>query len=222
MKKLGAWFNDRVKGALNRWVELALIALAIAFVGVLAAHFRDAFYFSVMVWQACVVLVATIVTIGLVSIYLTKRPKPKTLPQPEQQSQPCPLSLLDFYHVRDIRDTTTFKLKLRVVFRNDFSAPLEITKLTWLANSDEILIQPPLAYFFQVESQIGTWTNQDTWGKEYGEIVVRPGWAFRFWIGVNEKYQDAYIRQRREARKIGTATLTVKEGDQTRELPIRL
>jgi hypothetical protein len=135
--------------------------------------------------------------------------------------QKFPLTLLDFYPLRDKAPTSIYQFKLRVVFRNDFATPLELTQLRWSAHSEEVQLQPPLNYRFQVEREPGSW-KIDAWEPEAKEVVVRPGRAFRFWIGVNPSYIEADIRQRHEVEHVGTVMLSGKVEGKNWELQVRL
>jgi hypothetical protein len=120
------------------------------------------------------------------------------------------LALLDFPILRD--NSATYKLKVRPILRNDTTAVLVITRLQWRADSNEVPFQPPFAYRFQVEKEQGSWRS-DSWLSEELSVTVRPGWAFRFWVGLTSNFEDRDIRQRHHSGSVGKAIITMRVND---------
>jgi hypothetical protein len=83
------------------------------------------------------------------------------------------LNVLNLHPERSVSPLITYKLKLRIVLRNENAQAVEILALRWETDSDRVQIQPPLAYSFQLEKSNGSW-QQDQWQNETRTVCVAP------------------------------------------------
>jgi TIR domain len=107
------------------------------------------------------------------------------------------IKVLDLYFERNMSAHISYKLKLRVTFRNETGHVLRVKKALWKADANDVKIRPDPNSSVQLEGG-GGWLN-DSWGGEQAEVVVNPNQAFRVWIGLNWDVTDAEFRQRHES-----------------------
>ncbi len=88
------------------------------------------------------------------------------------------LSTLDLLFERAEKDTVNYKMKLRVVFRNETGAhDIVVNKPTWFAMPDEVQLRPDLNSSVQLETG-GGWKHGQ-WASELSETVARNNQAFQ-------------------------------------------
>jgi hypothetical protein len=129
-------------------------------------------------------------------------------------------SVQDLYPVYEPQ--AGYKLKLRLVLRNDCKLSLDVRKPRWLRPDDNDLhIQSPLASSFNLERMEMTGGR---WEPETEEVHVRPGQRFRVWIGIDDNrctYADlkARIQNRTE---LGTLEFPIFAVAQELKLTVRV
>jgi hypothetical protein len=118
------------------------------------------------------------------------------------------ITTLDLLFDRDERDTIKYKMKLRIVFRNETGRDIVVKRPTWTAKPDELQVRPDWNSSLQVETG-GGWKFEQ-WAGEASEAAIKNNQAFRIWIGLNWAFTDAELRQKHEQLAVGSLHLPVK------------
>lgn len=106
-----------------------------------------------------------------------------------------------------------YKSKIRAILRNDTEKTIEVASLHWAFGANELACQEQIEATLQVEGARG-W-RQNHWQKEDHRIHVRPGHAFRLWVGllldVSRTPDDRCneLRQRAVIKQLGTLELII-------------
>jgi hypothetical protein len=129
-------------------------------------------------------------------------------------------TVLDVVFDRSAVPTVTYKLKGRVVLRNNTNRNIEIDQPIWRTGADGVSIQPPFRSRFRIEGA-GGWESGD-WQQEVQVASVKPGQAFEIWIGLNQSYREHELRRRHEIRRLGVLLLPIKTGRKERKHKIWL
>ncbi len=103
----------------------------------------------------------------------------------------------------------TYKLKLRIVLKNNTKKSIEIHAATWDPKGDGVALYEPLPFLpWQVRTDRGWEPTPD------GAIAltVPAGQAIRTWIGLAESVTAVETLRRSAARRLGTLVLPVRIG----------
>ena len=111
----------------------------------------------------------------------------------------------------------TYKLKLRVVLRNDTGVTTTAGPATWRSGVDKIRLQePPVSpLLLQAETDVD-------WSKEAPVIEVPDGRLFRAWIGIKESTPEKEFLTRHVERRLGELQLALKISGEDVKLNIKL
>jgi hypothetical protein len=118
------------------------------------------------------------------------------------------IRLMDLVFDRAMQVGVNYKMKLRVVFRNETGREIVVGKPGWFFEPDEVRLRPDLNSSVQLE--VGGGWKLDQWGGENREVKVENNQAFRVWIGLDWDVSDNDFRRRHEMRRVGTLYLPVK------------
>lgn len=110
-----------------------------------------------------------------------------------------------------------YKLKLRVVLRNDTGMTIKAGPATWRSGIDKIRLQdPPVSPLkLQVETDVD-------WGKEEPFVEIPDGRLFRAWIGIKESTPEKEFLMRHVERRLGELQLALKISGEDVKLNVRL
>ena len=160
----------------------------------------------------------------LISEMLKRMPKSSGSYKLGDESKPAsPLfTVLDVKFERYVIASPTYKLKMRVVLRNDTGQSVELGRLSWRASSDQMQLQPPLGYGYHTERRQGSW-ERDDWQPEFQQgQAVSAGGTFRLWIGVSQFHKEDELRKKHERKQLGALIFQVKIGDLPSQVAISL
>jgi hypothetical protein len=127
----------------------------------------------------------------------------------------------EIYPVND-QNAPGYKLKLRIVLRNDSKLHVDVQKPRWLRpEENDLHTQIPLGSSFEPEAED---TTRRRWEPEAEEVRLRPGQRVRVWIGVDGTRctfaeLSARIANRRE---LGTLEFPVKAVGQEFKVKVRV
>jgi hypothetical protein len=113
-----------------------------------------------------------------------------------------------------------YKLKLRIVLRNDSRFILELRKPRWLRRSESDLFhQTPLGSSFELEEAE---QGLRRWSRETEVAVVRPGQRCRVWVGMDAtRCGPADLRTRIETKlQLGTLEFPANAAGRDRKLEV--
>jgi hypothetical protein len=111
----------------------------------------------------------------------------------------------------------SYKLKMRIVLRNDTGSDIKIGPATWKSGIDKIRLQsPPVSPLkLQVETDVG-------WSPEDFSIDVPDGRLFRTWIGIRESTAEKDFLSRHVEKRLGELQLALKISGEDVKLNIKL
>jgi len=98
-----------------------------------------------------------------------------------------------------------YKLKLRIVLRNDTGKDIQVGPATWKSGIGKVPLQaPPVSPLkLQVETDLG-------WSQEEPSIVVPEGRLFRTWVGVTQSTPEKDFLTRHVEKRLGKLQLAMK------------
>jgi hypothetical protein len=106
----------------------------------------------------------------------------------------------DAYYLHDAT-AEGYPHKLKIVLRNDSDGDFIVTSAEWQDTWN--LTLPPLnEHLWQPEGPRG-WQNDD-WGGETNQALVRPGRAIQTWVGLPAPLDEVELRRRMMTKRLGT------------------
>jgi hypothetical protein len=118
----------------------------------------------------------------------------------------------DFIPEKSDNPKVDFKLKIRLVLKNNAGIGITVEDPDWDPGADGVTRQNSrkLKGTIQVEGARG-WRNNDWKGGSEGveRAGVAPGEVFRTWVGLNQSFGADDVRRLHEVRKLGTIIVPV-------------
>lgn len=110
-----------------------------------------------------------------------------------------------------------YKLKLRIVLRNDTGQDITVGPATWRSGNDKIQLQtPPVSPLkLQVETDVG-------WDKEQQSIEVPDGREFRTWVGIGKTILEKDFLKKHVEKRLGELRLALKISGEDVKLHMKL
>ena len=147
---------------------------------------------------------------------------------PNPQVSVARLKILDFYVERARGDDRVnfYRSKVRIVLKNETKDDLDIQSPSW--TNGEVQVQLPEKLRLQLEEYIGGWElgkwqiGTDGKPKELYRIALRPGEAFRTWIGLDQSVNDTKLRRKHEVRRVGVLTFPISAAGKNTPVAIEL
>jgi hypothetical protein len=180
-----------------------------------------------------VLLLLLIVAIPLAAFFRWKgaqlsrrREDVRQIPNPEVSV--ARLKILDFYVERAREDdrATYYRSKVRIVLKNETKDDLDIQSPSW--TNSEVQVQLPEKLKLQLEEHIGGWElgkwqiGTDGKPRELYRIPLRPGEAFRTWIGLDQSVNDTKLRRKHEVRRVGILTFPISVAGKNSQVAVEL
>lgn len=119
------------------------------------------------------------------------------------------LKTMDIDRVPESATHVSYKLKLRIILRNETGQDISIGPATWKSGNDKMQLQPPpmSPLNLQVETDLG-------WGQEQKIIEVPEGREFRTWIGMSTTNPDKDFLKKHVERRLGELQLAMRMSGQ--------
>ena len=115
------------------------------------------------------------------------------------------LVLTDLFFDRQETANITYKLKLRVLFRNETGLEVVVKKPRWHSAPTEVQVRPD----WNSAVEAGAGAKNEEWHGDLAEMKIKPNQTFRVWIGLDWAHSDIELRQLHETLRVGTLVLPV-------------
>jgi len=118
------------------------------------------------------------------------------------------LTLQDVFYERSEDPKIRYKLKVRIVLRNETGEDLDVVSVSWNAGSDDARLQLPEDMGLEPEGNLG-WEH-GSWLEGGARVYVPAGRTMRAWVGLAPFLSDDELRRRHETRQLGTLNLSIR------------
>lgn len=115
---------------------------------------------------------------------------------------------------RSTDPTINYKAKLRAVFTNESEQAIHVRPLSWITGPDDVPVQYPLGFRYQVEEHLGSWKSGRFNKQELKDVAVNPGWSFIVYVGLDQSVSHSELDKRRNTRRLGTLIIPFEAGGQ--------
>ena len=125
----------------------------------------------------------------------------------------------------DPRSTDTkivYKAKLRIILTNESAQRIHAYAPSWLTGRDDVPVQFPLGYRYQIEMSSGSW-KQDKWSQqEHESLQIEAGSSFRTYVGLDQSIPHPELEKRRATKRLGTLIIPIQVGPEERTLTFKV
>jgi hypothetical protein len=103
-----------------------------------------------------------------------------------------------------------YKAKLRLIFTNDSNQVIHVNPLSWITGHDDVPLQFPLGYKYQIELSPGSWTKDQWSPQELLDVQVSAGGSFRLYVGLDQSVPQGELEKRQLSKRLGTLVMPIK------------